>query len=520
MNLPPTTALALIFLSIDLMAWNESTVLPYAYAFTQGSSSIFRTQLGEHDETFIESALVEYPQDSCIDVGTNDINADSAKCNDIITTAVLKVAYDGTYFRGWTGSISPAPTKHNSTKHNSSAYNETKQRQSRRSRNLQRKGRGFVNGSIRTVEQTIRLSLAKVYGNVPPENILFDSCSRTDAGVHATSLVAQFYCLSRKKQDFDIDATSNNTWAQLRPSSPSDSNFLPLPFNADLSKLVFVLNRMLPPDVRVVASSRAPIVPGHTSIRGDPESNIDDKKSIQSTNTMLLNSQPFHPTLHVKCKTYTYQFAVGPVQDPLRSRYVWHLDGSSARAVGMNGKKFCYNRAVEAAKVFVETVQPRDYAAFRSAFRGNERGRVQSTICTLWRCELIRESNEILPSWELNAKPGSRLQVKTSELQTASSYNASNVGTYSIVITGDRFLYKMVRHIVGSIVSVACGHLEVSDIRQALNGGTCKDGKPDNLETQSDTNDFTKRQIYAPARGLFLSDVDYPDEIVFDWHTG
>jgi hypothetical protein len=74
-------------------------------------------------------------------------------------------------------------------------------------------------------------------------------------------------------------------------------------------------------------------------------------------------------------------------------------------------------------------------------------------------------------------------------------------------ITGDRFLYKMVRHIVGSIVSVACGHLEVSDIRQALNGGTCKDGKSDNIETQSDTNDFTKRRIFAPARGLFLSDV-------------
>ncbi len=42
------------------------------------------------------------------------------------------------------------------------------------------------------------------------------------------------------------------------------------------------------------------------------------------------------------------------------------------------------------------------------------------------------------------------------------------------VITGDRFLYKMVRHIVGSIVSVACGHLEVSDIQQALNGGLVK----------------------------------------------
>jgi hypothetical protein len=44
----------------------------------------------------------------------------------------------------------------------------------------------------------------------------------------------------------------------------------------------------------------------------------------------------------------------------------------------MNGKMFCLKRAVEAASVFVETIQPRDYSAFRSTFRGNERGRVQS----------------------------------------------------------------------------------------------------------------------------------------------
>jgi tRNA U38,U39,U40 pseudouridine synthase TruA len=301
---------------------------------------------------------------------TNSTNAaditegDAGNCNAILTSAVLKIAYDGTHFRGWTGSSH----RNNSTKHKSTSHDKQTRRQSRRSRTLQRKGSGFIKGSdsIRTVEQALKISLAKLYGNVPPDNVMFDSCSRTDAGVHATSLIAQFYCLSHNREDFDIDVTSNNTWAQLRPHSPTDTNFLPLPF--DLSKLIFVLNRMLPPDVRVIASSPVPIVQGNTPTRGFQDVNQLNVQFDSSSQTAL----PFHPTLHVKSKTYTYQFSVGPVQDPIRSQYVWHLDGSSNRAVGMNGKKFCLKRAVEAASVFVETIQPRDYSAFRSAFRGNE----------------------------------------------------------------------------------------------------------------------------------------------------
>ena len=186
----------------------------------------------------------------------------------------------------------------------------------------------------------------------------------------------------------------------------------------------------------------------------------------------------------------------------------------------MNGKKFCLNRALEPVSVFVETVQPRDYSAFKSAFRGSERGRVQSPICTLWRCELIRESNEILPSWEqchdgnTNAysKRGSRLSdsdgiSSNSFLHSSeSSYDASNIGTYTVIIHGDRFLYKMVRNIVGAIVAAACGYLEVSDIRECLN-------------SKKNGND-SMRRICAPARGLALCDVQFPQGIEFDWHTG
>jgi hypothetical protein len=191
----------------------------------------------------------------------------------------------------------------------------------------------------------------------------------------------------------------------------------------------------------------------------------------------------------------------------------------------MNGRKFCFERALEAANAFVEMIQPRDYSLFRSAFRGNDRGRVQSSICTIWRCDLVRESAGILPSWEKvsNVKHGSRLSEMGPFQSTHSHlgstyYNATNVGTFTVVITGDRFLYKMIRHIVGTIVAVACGHLVVSDIRQALGKG--EDDTSGNLDKQADTNDFGMRRICAPARGLALSTVEYQENILFDWQTG
>jgi tRNA U38,U39,U40 pseudouridine synthase TruA len=435
------------------------------------------------------------------DVLTSD---DKERCRKVLTSAVLKIAYDGTHFCGWTGSTHRVSTRHNSQ----ASHDGSNRKQSRRSRTLQRKGSGFTRGegSIRTVEQALKISLAKVYGNIPTEGIMFDSCSRTDKGVHATSLVVQFYCLACDREDFDIDSPSNNTWARLRPNSSTDTNFLPLPFDSNLSKLVFVLNRMLPPDVRVVAASPAPEVPKHTPIRSSCE---NDVLSGKQPNVEL----SFHPTLHVKSKTYTYQFAVGPIQDPLRSDFIWHLDGSSQRAVGMNGQRFCLKRAIKAANVFVEQIQPRDYSAFRSAFRGNERRRAQSPVCTIWKCELVREPTEILPSWDpfsgnksINLKHGSRLSDVDKSFVAGSTYDPVNVGTYTFVITGDRFLYKMVRNIVGAIVAAACGHIEVDDIRNSL--------------TTPAHDDDSVRRICAPARGLALCNVEFPESIVFDWQTG
>lgn len=516
--------------------------------YTKQRQSILQTATEEAQVTLTDSSE---------DVRDNPANS-------ILTTAVLKIAYDGTHFRGWTGGKHPFIANHHNTTNQTNKTNSSRggnnkhnpKRQSRRSRTLQRKGGGYGKNSnkVRTVEQTIRVVLAKVYGNVNPNQIVMDSCSRTDAGVHATHLVAQFYCYSTNISN-DMEVTSSPMqWNQMRPNSTNDSsNFLPLPFASSLSKLVFVLNRMLPPDVRVMAASPAPFVPESTPMRSLPDTDGDDEIYEQSTSTSRAY-QAFHPTLHVRSKTYIYQFAIGPVHDPIRSQYVWHLDGSSGRAVGMNGSRFCLERAVLASKLFVIggcTSQPRDFAAFKSSFRGNERGRVQSTTCTMWRCDILQEEKELLPSWERkrinqvnakNTKYGSRLgdggiSFRPVDNFMSDSSNAINglmesPQSFSVVITGDRFLYKMVRNIVGTIVAVGCGHLEVNDVQMALHTGKWGDniGAVEEEESKS-SDDFTSshvksnstriiRRICAPARGLSLHEVEYPPAIEFRWQTG
>ncbi len=421
--------------------------------------------------------------------------------NDILTSAIIKCAYDGTYFRGWTAGNSDLKNDqhHDGKSDNNGDDNKhpPKRKQTRRSRTLQRKGGGYGKqyGRVRTVDDTIRFTLAKIYGNIDAKRIIIEACSRTDAGVHAHSLVAQFYCTNSSSPTHDIMTT--------RPTSHEDtSNFLPLPFGSDLSKLVFVLNRMLPPDVRVLAASPLPHL---------------------RCNNNSGHSDPFHPALHTMSKTYTYKFALGSIHDPLQSQHVWHLDGSSSRAVGMNGKRFRLERALAAANLFC-TAKPQDYGAFRSAFRGTDRGRMQSTLCKLWKCDILHETKEQLPSWEIGSSQsshaidrfedrfmhhGSRLvgtQVERSGL------NDCGPQTFTVTITGDRFLYKMIRNIVGTIVAVGCGHLELDDVRNALDTGTW-DGNSTDDTPQS-------RRICAPARGLTLVAVNYPKDIDFDWQTG
>ena len=67
---------------------------------------------------------------------------------------------------------------------------------------------------------------------------------------------------------------------------------------------------------------------------------------------------------------------------------------------------------------------------------------------------------------------------------------------YEFRIRGDRFLYKMVRNIVGTLVQVGCGELDQNELVTALSEGS-----------------FSTKPTTAPAHGLFLHTVMFDSDL-------
>lgn len=123
-----------------------------------------------------------------------------------------------------------------------------------------------------------------------------------------------------------------------------------------------------------------------------------------------------------------------------------------------------------------------DFSVFRGAFRGSERGKVQDSICTLFDVSVNEE--------EGNSDPCALCK------------------TYCVEITGDRFLYKQVRFLVGTIVMYAKNEsVDKNDIATMLTTKKWLKG--------SDLKTFPR--FCAPPHGLTLKTTDYAAEWKFDW---
>lgn len=146
-----------------------------------------------------------------------------------------------------------------------------------------------------------------------------------------------------------------------------------------------------------------------------------------------LGYQQFHPTLDAISKEYHYQICCEPVQDPTLRLYSWHFHHELNR------------QAMDlAAKNLIGT---HDFSAF-----ANEEEK--DPICTVESIEFKGDH---------------------------------------FVIKGNRFLYKMVRNLVGTLVYVGCGKIP-----------TCQ------LPTILASRDRKLAGVTAPAHGLYLHQVNYP----------
>jgi len=171
----------------------------------------------------------------------------------------------------------------------------------------------------------------------------------------------------------------------------------------------------------------------------------------------------FHPSVDAIGKQYTYKIDTSQIQDPMQRLYSWHYPTRSfgCRNIDINLMK-------EGAKLLLGQ---NNFKAFMGSFRGSERGKdgTIDTLCTL-------AALDIFCSTELKSP------------------------MVNFVFQGDRFLYKMIRNMVGSLVLVGRKELSLTDIKGSLVNGFFESNN-------------SNPKLCAPPHGLTLDYVKYKQEI-------
>lgn len=150
----------------------------------------------------------------------------------------------------------------------------------------------------------------------------------------------------------------------------------------------------------------------------------------------------FHATLSAQSKEYHYFLCLGAVQLPMHQLYSWHVPSP------------LHLQNMERAKTALLGTQ--DFSSFANEREPN----------SLVSCSQI----DLIPLEPISHK-GARLQIK---------------------LRANRFLYKMARNLVGTLVYIGCGKLPWDSIPRILAA-----------------KDRTQAAITAPAHGLYLSKVFY-----------
>ena len=163
-------------------------------------------------------------------------------------------------------------------------------------------------------------------------------------------------------------------------------------------------------------------------------------KDISVTHAEWVDSD-FHPRYDVKYKEYLYRIWNGRERNPFEFDRSWHYPKKIDDAALDNMRK--------AAERLVGT---HDFSAYMAA-----NSTVKSTVRTIYTTEISRDGDMI-----------------------------------SFKISGDGFLYNMVRIIVGTLISVAEGKT-----------------KPEDIDIITQSRDRSNAGVTAPPQGLYLNKVVY-----------
>ncbi len=428
-----------------------------------------------------ESAIGLSQKDSeSIGISSESTHTDESTTRLPLTSAILRISYDGSQFTGW----SAANGK------NDQSLQKKRKRNRRRGSVEEFTEAKLPTGFVRSVEGVLKDNLAKLYGDVDPNTrMVVEGCSRTDKGVHATCMIAQVYCL---KKEFSIPPPAANNQESKdesdqhndfvipgkripHPQSPTDDScFQALPMNGNLSRMAFSFNRMRPSDVQITGIAPSP-----------------------SSSSSMDEDEVFHASLSSKHKTYEYRLSTGHLWDPTQRKKVWHV-GSSQLDL----------ESIEKACELLRGTH--DFSAFRGAARGSDDKKKRlredctneksSTICTLYDLKLDVQEQQQQQQHLANAIPQDQYYFPGVD---------PPLQNYNVVVRGDRFLYKMVRFLVGALVAVGNGKLGVGDIERAIHNG--------NWDIPQDQSGRRKQFECAPAHGLTLTHIDYGENVCFDW---
>lgn len=415
---------------------------------------------------------------------------DDKKTSSDLTSAILKISFVGTRFSGWTATNSGDWTQHSLHIKNQTDGSHVQSPLGRGNNTTALPRRPFV----RPVDKEIQHCLAKLYGNVNPQRIVVEGCSRTDRGVHAQGMIAQVYCLKENVTDStrggNISYPPSSIPGKRLPhplSSTDDSYFAPLPMKSNLSSIAYCLNRQLPSAVQVIGIAPTP--------QTQWTQHRLDNLSSQSPPPPRL---PFHPSLSAHSKTYKYNLSVGAFHDPTLRHFTWYV-GHSLDILKMQ----------QACDVLVGE---HDFLAFQASGSTSHKGGQN-------RHQQLFNNQESLSLSSTSSKC-THLRNTVCHLTNVSILPMTPPTTvyfpgvvpplqhYQVVIQGNRFLYKMIRFLVGALVAVSKETLNVSDIQRALQIGHWK--KPDGSRKEFEC---------APPHGLSLAHVDYHENATtpIDW---
>ena len=173
----------------------------------------------------------------------------------------------------------------------------------------------------------------------------------------------------------------------------------------------------------------------------------------------------FHSTRDAVSKTYRYVILNAREPDPLARRFAWRVR-PDAGGVGLDVD------AMRRAAAWIEGTH--DFACFQSA--GSPR---PDTVRTVHRLTLTRAAT--WPAW--------------SPVPLGEDRDDAGGRFLFLEVTGDGFLYNMVRTIAGTLVEVGLGKRPADDVRSLIA-----------------SRDRTAAGPTAPPQGLYLVRVDYGED--------